>query len=243
MERWVWSDGLRFAQPILLLVSFFRIKPNEPEIEMNIENLCDQIYRETAVLYQAKYTELGEAAAGYEILYGAPVENPDILFLGYQPGGSKCDAAPGLETGKRLAVPHECVYATADWPLAKQMRKIWSAEKLAECTGLNEIFFRSSREATWKLVPCILRKELEAHSIKFAEAITRCIAPKQIITIGLDTFDRLNDKPPNVLLSRANARLVTKGSIWGFPTYGMMHLSGSQISDNDMERIKGVLPS
>jgi hypothetical protein len=55
-----------------------------------------RIYKEAAQLYERVAPLLGDAALGYEVLYGPPVYHPPILFVGYQPGGSKLEPLPSV---------------------------------------------------------------------------------------------------------------------------------------------------
>lgn len=205
----------------------------------DLQHVCDEVYSETASLYASKFQEMDEAAFGYAILYAPPVVRPEMLFLGYQPGGSNRDSAGDLEPGKRPVLPPRCEYAHAEWRLARRMREVWDVPTLERCTGLNANFFRAQSAARWNRLPDGLRRELEAFSLQQAERLARSMAPKQLIVIGLTTFRRLNTTQETVLLSGERGwQLVVQGTIWGLPAVGVVHLSGARILGSDWAAIR-----
>lgn len=73
------------------------------------------------------------------------------------------------------------------------MRTIWGAELLARCTGLNSIFFRSRNKSEWAKIPLLLRQEMEEFCYSRLRALVEALSPKQVVFIGLSSFDRFVD--------------------------------------------------
>jgi hypothetical protein len=199
----------------------------------NAEAICREVYQETRDFYADKEGHLGQDAQGFGILHGPPVVNAPFLFLGYQPGGAKESGYPD----QHMRWPEKCVYPTAAWPLAKQLRLVWSTQTLAECTGLNAIFFRARSAREWSKVEEGLRGEMEGFSRKQAERIVRALAPQRIVIIGLNTFRMLT--AGGIALRGASENiLVRDGELWGVPAFGIVHLSGARVSREDRDQLK-----
>jgi hypothetical protein len=77
----------------------------------DLQGLCRRMYLETEQFYKTKAPQMGPAALGYAILYGPPMLNPEMLFLGFQPGGGLLDAEEGLKNGERHRWPERIHYA------------------------------------------------------------------------------------------------------------------------------------
>lgn len=205
--------------------------------------LVQNIYRETEVLYARLAPEMGQAALGYRILYGPPRPCPDILFIGFQPGGRIQDALNGLAEGQHTLWPSRFEFAAASWPLARAIRKIFSVEDLDRCTGLNLVFFRAPSMTTWRQIARPVRKELERFSLEKCEEITKALRPRIILVIGLGTFKSLAQGLP-VLWKEHSRRpdvLAREAEIWGFPAIGVTHLTGSRINRHDDARLAAFL--
>jgi hypothetical protein len=194
------------------------------------ESTCLKVYEETRAFYAEKEPVLGSHAHGFRILHGPPVLNPPILFIGYQPGGT----TPGGE-GDHDGWPAKCVYTIERWVLWRRLREIWGTATLEKCTGLNLFFFRAPNIAAWRQIRRDLRQEIEAFCHRRVERIVRTLAPKQIVVIGLGTFDLLTTG--GAALTGDRGVLIKSGSLWGTRCYGTVHLSGAQISRTDRNRL------
>ncbi|MBF0857641.1 hypothetical protein HKD24_00220 [Gluconobacter sp. LMG 31484] len=201
--------------------------------------LVQKIYRETEALYARLAPEMGQAALGYRILYGPPRPCPDILFIGFQPGGRGQDALDGLAEGQHTSWPTRFEFAAAPWPLARAIRKIFGVEDLDQCTGLNLVFFRAPSMTAWRRIPRPVRKELERFSLEKCEEIVKALCPRMILVIGLGTFEALAQGLP--VLRKEHSRrpdvLAREGQIWGVPAIGVAHLTGSRINRHDADRL------
>ena len=131
--------------------------------------------------------------------------------------------------------PLECGYATEKWLLAKRMQRIWGADLLSRCTGLNAIFFRARTASNWSRLDRSLRERLEAFCHERAAEIVRLLEPKRIVVIGLHTFDRFG--PGEVVLRNDRRVLLKEGSVWGYPATGVIHLSGARPNRSELASI------
>jgi hypothetical protein len=182
------------------------------------------LYAETRDFYRDQFQNLGEAACGFRILYGPPIVGAPILFIGDQPGGD----ATHLDEREHWEWPRQCEYAVQDWPLTRMMRKIWSAEYLSHCTGLNSIFFRSRNKQTWAKIPLNKRREMERFCYSRLPGLIKELAPMRVVCIGLGPFNQLADQRSDALV-REGRVLVKTGTLCGIRADGVIHLSGAQI--------------
>src|SRR3546814_18569228 len=81
------------------------MRSTEQEI---VEGVCRTIYAEAAIFYARVAPVMAESDFGYRILYGPPVLRPEILFIGYQPGGGAASFVEGLEEGQHAGWPVTC---------------------------------------------------------------------------------------------------------------------------------------
>jgi hypothetical protein len=109
-----------------------------PKPRADIIEACRQIYAETLARYDSLLPLIAGRGHGVKILGGPPRDRPEIMFIGYQPGGS----FENDELERRLAVterwpekwPPSAEFATANWPLAIRMRSIFPIETLQTST-------------------------------------------------------------------------------------------------------------
>ncbi len=200
--------------------------------DQSAKNICREVYAATNDYYRRCEKDLGEHALGFRILYGPPIVDASFLFLGHQPGGQAIDCSEHHETW-----PETCDYATEEWPLARQVRMIWGQEVVAQCTGLNAIFFRAPSVAAWNRITKSLRENLEIFSRDNAERIVRALRPECLIVIGLGTFSWLAQGEPSLHGEKGRV-LARRGTLWGCEAIGTVHLSGSRISREDRERLR-----
>jgi len=144
----------------------------------------DMLYAETNELWK----ENGSDKKGYSIFYSPPVFNPDIMIVGYNPGGGE----NSFDESNASIVPKEHDYfpPNGNYPLARNMRKIFEfagmTEKLRGSVKFNLIFFRSRN-----------KKEITKNKnlIDFCKNETNKIIinlkPKLILAEGIDTYKEL----------------------------------------------------
>ena len=192
--------------------------------------ICRVVYRETQALYEMRSTAMGAHALGFRVLYGPPVVDAPVLFVGDQPGGESIEDAQ-----HHAGWPDRCDYAWKPWRFAQRIRSIWDADTLAASTGLNANFFRAPSAQSWRQVPLPLRRELEHFSSARAERIVQALSPRQVVVVGIGVFDRFAVGTPDTL--GGTRVLLKRGVIWGVPAVGIIHVSGAQISRGDFSRL------
>jgi hypothetical protein len=196
----------------------------------NCEELCRSIYLETGEFYKEIKPLLGEQALGFKILYGPPIINPPILFIGYQPGGGADDDRREQAHGSHERWPEIIEYATEDCTLAKRMRGMFDPEKLKGCAGLNAVFFRAPEVKAWRKIPRELRQRIERFCTPRVIRVVDAMQPALIVAIGfevLSLFGSTKWEPGREF----EGRVITRsGLIAGHPAIGTLHLSGAHIS-------------
>ncbi len=202
-------------------------------------SLCESAYSEIKQFYSEHGPRVDGENLGFRILYGPPVLDPELLFIGFQPGGKRKDAELGETAGEMNGWPLSLDYIAAPWRLAQQIRKIWSASSLEKSSGLNAVFFRSPNREKWDAVPAAQRQACESLSISYVEKIANLMRPKAIVVIGLGTFDMLTNGEVALEINRRT--LIKQGKLWGVKTYGVIHLSGARINAQELEAIKSYL--
>ena len=212
-----------------------------------------RIYRDAAQLYERAVPSLGEAALGYEVLYGPPVCNPPVLFVGYQPGGRTPEPLPGpAGSVEQPPWPATIDYARVATPgaaeqpflLARRLQVAFGAEFLGGCAGMNAIFLRSpSMDSYAKTVPADVRAEYEALGAAATRELVELLRPRIVVALGFVTM-RLFASDANVVLRGEGDRaLLSSAEFSGRPLFGMRHPSGAKppASDADMARIGAYL--
>ena len=200
-----------------------------------LDETCRTIYAET----KSHYTAIAQTCRdlGFKILYGPPFLKPPILFIGYQPGGGAEDCARELIDGAHDGWPTVCEYATESWKLAYWMRKMFGAELLTRCVGLNAIFVRAPKvEIYRKTVASSVREEIEKFCLPRVEQLIGVMQPQRIVSIGFETLELFGGGDPD--LQNDKGRTLTKiGKIAARDAFATLHLSGAQISTIDRGRI------
>src|SRR5947209_6323106 len=74
---------------------------------------------------------------------------------------------------------------------------------------------------------------------KHAKNIVLALRPKRLVVIGLETFSYLGPRIVATAVQNSKCRiLVRKGELWGTSAFGVLHLSGARISNDDIDLIK-----
>lgn len=194
---------------------------------------CRAVYAETARFYTRLAPALGAAARGYEILYGPPLDEPPILFIGFQPGGRHISHHRDRGADRGGSWPDHCEYASAPWPMARHMRRMFGSELLSRCTGTNAIFFRAPDVATYRRsVPAPLRREITGFCTGQVERMVRAMRPRRIVAIGFDSLAAFGPTVP-LLASPAGRTLLRSGQVAGRPATATLHLTGAWMSNAD----------
>jgi hypothetical protein len=205
-------------------------------MENKVEAVCRSIYRDSKDFYQRIANQCENL--GFQILYGPPFANTPILFIGYQPGtGSKSPEEERLY-GSEDRWPSVCEYATEDWPLAKNLRRMFGRELLKQCVGLNAIFMRSpNAEHFRKRVERKTRQEIKQFCLPLVGKIVETLRPKTIVVIGFETLSLFGESSPILRSERKNRVLAKAGKVAGREAIGTLHLSGAHIHRSDCAAI------
>ena len=200
-----------------------------------------EIYREAAALYESVQDSLSENALGYEVLYGPPLLNPPVLFVGYQPGGGKPEPLPILSpSGDPPPWPAIFEYATREFALAKRLQLAFGREFLETCTGLNAIFLRSpSMDAYQQSVPPDVRAKFKALGVGATRDIIATLKPKIIVMISFSAMELFTQDGKAVLKDGDDQWQLSSAELNGTPVYGMRHPTArrDQPSNEDMKRV------
>ena len=202
----------------------------------DLDETCRAIYTET----KGFYSEVAQACGnlGFKILYGPPIDQTPILFIGYQPGGGPKDCARELASGAHDRWPPVSEYAMQPWKLAVQMRSMFGATLLERCVGVNAIFIRApSGDEYRKNVDAISRRKIETFCLPRIERLVAAIQPQRIVSIGFEALALFGGGEPD--LKNEKGRVLTSvGQISGQQVIATLHLSGAHISNADRARIR-----
>jgi hypothetical protein len=194
------------------------------------EEIVRAIEAETHDYYRRHHADFRDR--GYHVMYGPPIRGAPILFAGYQPGGPQRtdDHRRSAGAGAWPALPY---YATEDWPLALRLQAMFGTELLRRCTGLNAVFFRSPKIATYaNEVSVARRRDAAIFSVERATRLIAALGPKLVVAIGLTSF-RLFGPTTSSLANARGRTLLIEGAIAGVPAIGTLHLSGARIASID----------
>lgn len=176
--------------------------------------------------------------SGYAIFYSPVVPKPDIMILGYNPGG-----ASDSFNANEVKVPSEHDYIKGDYKLAQKMKIVFEELKpeisLENTLKLNLIFFRSKRASDF------VNKELINFCKEKVEEIIQKIEPKVIIAEGFKTFDTLLEimkgkESQRDFEENNQKRIVRLGEISKhIRVIGLIHPSGARGVSNERLKIMG----
>ena len=198
-----------------------------------VEALCRRVYSETREFYSNIEPALGERACGCKILYGPPMVRRPVLFIGFQPGGTREDE----QRGERDGWKPDLEYVTERWELAANIRRMWCSTDLKACAGMNAIFIRCQDSPTWAGVPIDLRNRVKQFCLPRVQQMVTAMQPNRVVAIGMKTM-RLFDRAsvPDVVNDRGEV-LTRTGRIGDVPALATLHLSGYRIRAVDRLQI------
>lgn len=200
-------------------------------------------------VYEEWKSQFKEHNPGFRVFYGPVFPEPEILILGYQPGGDPGDFARDhlerYENGD-FSLPEQNEYETKNYEFASRIReKIFNDRQnyLSESIGSNAIFFRSESIKKWKEVPIGRRREMEEFSINKVKEMIDVLNPKRVLILGMGTWDFLRSQlkfHSSCEVRRPNARLLCTSATEDPNYVGVIHPSG-RVSNNDWEQIRSEL--
>jgi hypothetical protein len=206
------------------------------QMDNEAEALCRKIYIKTKDIYET--IPDGPGKLGFQILYGPPFREAPILFIGYQPGTGLKSPEQERRYGSEDGWPSVCEFATENWVLAKNMRRMFGRELLQQCVGVNAIFVRSpSLEHYRKHLTLELRCGIEKFCLVQITEMVEALHPKTVVVMGFETL-ALFGKSKAILKNERSQRVLAKtGSVAGREAIGTLHLSGARISMPDRAAI------
>ena len=212
-------------------------------VHSDLEVACLKIYDEVAKFWLAKSGTYNTWKLGYSILYSPPRRCPVLLTVGENPGASEGQLFSPEEEAKW---PSSNLYYDASWSLARKLQNLFGTigalDQLKDSVGLNVNFFRSRPSSAklaglkWRDNPSAVRRELEEFSRCKVLELIRLMRPHVITTLGMKAFDSLVPTSGEVLERRKNSRLCVRGYIDSIPVIGIIHPTGSRVSDTDWDR-------
>jgi hypothetical protein len=213
--------------------------------ETDIERWAKGIREETLGKWDSLKDKYNFSKYGFDVFYSPIFENPDLMILGYNPGGDE-DSNFTPESALATRLEHE--YFTENYRLAVMMKtifhKIDKIELLRKSVKLNLIFFRSRNKNQYITIPKNIRNEMEEFCFDKINQIISRLNPKVIITEGVQTFDilkRILEKSGLLFLSEPRKpeekgrRVCCKAEAGSMKIIGLLHLSGARPRPNEGE--------
>jgi hypothetical protein len=186
---------------------------------------------------------------GFRVFYGPVFAEPELLILGYQPGGDpedfERDHLDRLSNGD-FSPPERHEYLTSDYTIARRMRrKVLKDhnELLAESVKSNAIFFRAKDIDRWKGIPGSKRRDMEEFSLDKVEEMVERLNPKSVLVEGMATWDLLRSHlgfDDECKVRRTNARLLCVSKNKDPIFTGIIHPS-TRVSDENWARVRSEL--
>jgi hypothetical protein len=192
-----------------------------------------ETYNETRKMWESH----GKDENGYAIFYSPAFENPEIMIIGYNPGGDKTS----VNRDVMAEPPLTNEYINANYKLAKNIRKVFEyadlKNELKNTVKLNLIFFRSKKASGIK-DPEIINFCYD--KVKF---ILEKLNPKILLIEGLGTYKIIL----NLLGIKQSTKtdIILKGVIKftnanDLKVIGLKHPSGSWGLTEEMLKQMGI---
>jgi len=178
------------------------------------------------------------------MMFGPPLVGAEIFFIGYQPGGT-VEQGKDIQPAERKPVwPRKCLYAVADWKLARILQAIFPTAFLLKCTGSERQFFRAADDTIYKMWPTDLRRATEDFSLCQLRKLIETLAPKRIVFISLKAMKTTVEKVEVVDERERGGCLIGTAMFAGVPAIGCPHLSGgARLTGGEMATITKALRS
>ncbi len=183
--------------------------------------------------------------AGYAVFYSPVTFNPDLMIVGFNPGGN----SSSFVREKAMKLPDQHEYIQEDYLIAKKMRALFEnigkLNVLKASVKTNLIFFRSPSAQAWAHVDPTARLELEEFcGTKIKEMVTK-LKPKVILAEGIETYERLKvlfcpSITEEAVVSKKRRVFISAKSS-ECTLLGIIHPTGSRISSSDWELIRDNL--
>jgi hypothetical protein len=194
-----------------------------------------------------------ELSAGFDVFYSPIFDKPEVMIVGYQPGGNANDYARQRERFEKgdFAPPTVNAYASADFRLAQKVRALFDgrAEDLAASVAFNLIFFRSASAKTWSEVAAAVRAKLEAFCFAKDRDIIKNLQPRVVLALGFETYELLKTKVLHGLTEEkehffpagSKQKLMVTAKVGGMKIIGIKHPTGGRISGAEIAEVRTML--
>lgn len=213
---------------------------------MSIEAWAESLQGEVFNYWRDHYRDW---EAGFRVFYGPVMEEPELLILGYQPGGGEGDfARDHLDRYSKgdFSPPDQHEYLTKTYRIARVMReKVLAGHEdlLENSVKSNAIFFRAKDIDQWQRVPDEKRREMEKYSLSKVEEMIERLNPNAILVEGMATWDLLRSRlgfEGECLVRRSNARLLCRSEQERPAFVGIIHPS-TRVSDENWQKTRSKL--
>lgn len=226
--------------------------------QCEIEAFCEKLYEETNELYwefkrdcseDGELSEdeneqcIDEIVPGTLPMVGPPIYRPDIFIISLQ--------GAGADRTVHTRWPEHQLYDNDTYHLGRALRRLFKRLEaqplLTDSTGAPLNFFQSPSAREWNRVERSWRRRFEQFSKNKLLELLSIIKPKLIITIGINVFDQLvpraalAEERPKYRRSLISHRLYERGFLSQTPVVGMSHLTGSQLSNEEISDIENYL--
>lgn len=128
----------------------------------------------------------GKSSSGYAIFYSPVATNPELLIIGYNPGG---DESSFVEIPEHPPAEHD--YITGNYPMANRMRYIFQSAGilplLENSVKTNLYFFRSNNASGIK----DLSEDMKEFCLSQTKQIIDTLTPRMILVEGFETFSEV----------------------------------------------------
>lgn len=191
------------------------------------------IYARAKALHAQVKPGLGTADLGYEVLYGPPLPDAPILFVGFQPGGDKWQPLPVTwPTAMEYGNTHD------PYPLASRLQLAFKPAFLNQCNAVNAIFLRAPSEERYRTIDAAIRSDFEKLSLQAVQDLIGCLRPRLVVTLGFNTMKLFTTDEVDPLES-GGRWLLYRASIAGTPAVAIRHPTGARppASNDEMKEI------
>lgn len=214
---------------------------------MSPEGFASGMYERINALWRERGSEIFNGACGFSIISGPPVLEPPLMIIGANPGFGASDHEPKVET----TWPRRSYIPTADWDLARRLRKIFgTGDRLGLLEGAIQTNFQFFKSASiekpsryrWFDLPKRLRHDLDAVCTDELSGLVKATSPAAILVLGLDVFDAHATDATTVARDRAGGRrLLVRGKVFDTPAWGVLHPTGARVADEDWRRVRQTM--
>ena len=208
--------------------------------ERELVQKVEQVYESTRLFFLRNKNKAWAVPSstspnvGFSVLYTPIIDSPKILLVGQNPGnfGDKWDDEKNLQmlSGK---IPKINTYLEFAYPLGQILRKVFGEcgcmETLkGDLVGMN--VWHCQAKGTPKL-DSVTRSHFEKNTME----IVNLLKPKNIVCVGVQAFDAINQLLPakNVQVHNYGGRYYGEGEVSfadgdNVPVYLVGHLTGSR---------------